>query len=250
MPRDFNSIEYGDRLTRALVSRGRTSLAIDETVVPVAQVLDATQAPYRRSGRKFYVHHLRMGTGLAGHAWYLRNLGPGACVVDYIMIQDRRSQLSGSIVNTGGTPDPYAIPLLQTVQSWRIGTARSSVIAGALAASGGSITLVANGFSTELLVCDQTTGPGSGEVQNLPMQLWQLLGGGVQLTIDFNNLWAFSTFPQEKVSFSNVDLVIPVGLPLPTQFCGVYIENVTAVDEDCSVTIAGRYFDDIPAPKQ
>lgn len=52
MPFPFGTGELATRIRRALDARGRIPLTFDEVVVPTFQVVDATRAPFRFSGRR------------------------------------------------------------------------------------------------------------------------------------------------------------------------------------------------------
>jgi hypothetical protein len=52
MPIEFNVGEFGRRLSRALTTRGRMPLDLDERLVPVVMTEDASGAPFRQRGQQ------------------------------------------------------------------------------------------------------------------------------------------------------------------------------------------------------
>lgn len=55
MPVGYGQGESATRLTRGLEARGRLPLELDTVVVPTVQLEDLSAAPFRRSGRRWYV---------------------------------------------------------------------------------------------------------------------------------------------------------------------------------------------------
>lgn len=73
MPLPFGTGELASRVRRALDLRGRIPFMLDEVVVPVQLVHDATTAPFRRSGRT---------------AWNTVNVQGGGATVPVIRIEN------------------------------------------------------------------------------------------------------------------------------------------------------------------
>ncbi len=55
MPFIFGSGEPVSRLRRALDVKGKVNLQVDETIVPVLQIFDATAPPFRRTGIRWFL---------------------------------------------------------------------------------------------------------------------------------------------------------------------------------------------------
>lgn len=54
MPFIFGSGEPVSRLRRSLDIKGKVSLQVDETIVPVLKIFDSTEAPFRRTGVRWF----------------------------------------------------------------------------------------------------------------------------------------------------------------------------------------------------
>lgn len=87
MPFTFGNGELTERLRRELDIRGKTSLQLDETVVPVVLAWDASLAGHRRDGFKAWGSIRCPAVALEFGVVQLRNLGAGPFVVTHLVIK-------------------------------------------------------------------------------------------------------------------------------------------------------------------
>jgi len=246
MPRDFGTPEYSDRMTRALATRGRSNLSLDENIVPVAKVLDATGAPYRSSGRRFTA---QVSIGAAAATIHLfRNPGPGAIIIDELFCNDARIPTTVSIDPNGtaftSNPDPFTFePSRGVNNAWQFGKATSL----AINTVGDTFTLVQVGSSTELLPQQDIAQP---QDRLESFEVYQ--SDGIAGTVAGMRLFfEFFLFEGERIHFKDLELVLPVGLPDSTQanfFPCFYLEMPS--NRARTFTILGRIFDDLAAPRK
>lgn len=86
MPLQFNVGEITERLRRALGTRGKTSYGLDETVVPVSLVMDASRAPYRRDERRWFMRPLSPAVAAQNSRVFLNNPTNQDMVIDWVTL--------------------------------------------------------------------------------------------------------------------------------------------------------------------
>jgi len=115
MAMQFGSGEPVSRLRRALDVKGKMNLGVDETIVPVLQIFDATEPPFRKTGvRWFFDTGVGSTAGEVGRLRIFHQL-PIDQVVDYIAF----SATAGAgviqfIVGQGGAAAAGGLPVFTT----------------------------------------------------------------------------------------------------------------------------------------
>lgn len=104
MPLTIQLGEVADRLRRALAVRGRIPTALDETVVPVVQLVDASQPPYAKDPAHGSSRHTRAALAANfSHIGWQAAVG-SILVVDSVLISNPNA--APSTIRVGITTNP------------------------------------------------------------------------------------------------------------------------------------------------
>jgi hypothetical protein len=104
MPLTIQLGEVGDRLRRALSLKGRIPTALDETVVPVVQLVDASQPPYAKDPAHGSSRHTRAALAANfSHIGWQAAVG-SILIVDSVLVSNPNA--APSTVRVGITTNP------------------------------------------------------------------------------------------------------------------------------------------------
>jgi len=204
----FGSGEQVDRLRRGLDIKGRVVLGVDEIVVPTVLVGDFTDAPYRKSGIRWWAP--QPVAAVVGELGRYR-------VFHQLPVDQLIDRLYFTAVN-------------QIIV--RIGSGVVGATAGATAAR-----------TTELVRLPLAGGAGGGAISR-PIGIFTLgdTNVGVTITADLLRL----TIGPTPTGFIPVEIVLPaVRDPSAPNFSTLTIESQNT-NTQMNVTASGLYFDTLP----
>ena len=205
----FGSGEQVDRLRRGLDIKGRVVLGVDEVVVPTVNVGDFTDAPYRKTGIRWYAP--AVVTAVAGELGRYR-----------VFHNNTVDQLIDKIILVADG----SINIL--IGSGAVGSA-----AGALAAR-----------TTELVSLPMQGGAGGGQISR-PIGIFTLTDSNVGPTV-LNTLIHYEINTNIPTTGLEVGIVLPaVRDPAAPNFSTLTIEAQNA-NTLFRVTCTGLYFDTLP----
>lgn len=156
MPLQIQLGELADRLRRALLVKGRLPLALDETVVPVVSLGDASQAPYAKDPALGSSRHTRAALAANfSHIGWQAAVGSILCV-DSVLISNPNA--APSTIRVGITTNPtqdasssiicVSRPFISPGNPARLAARKYDRVdvAQQISANEGSVTLAAAGF--------------------------------------------------------------------------------------------------------
>lgn len=213
MPAPFGTGEITTRLRRLLDLRGQFPMQVDETLVPVAMAQDMSQAPFRRSGRRWWILQVEAPGPAASGSIIINNDSSSFQMVDrvYAILGLPAAGLRG-ILNIGPCPQ-------------QAGAGQAPV-------------------TTEIIKLSSLAASPFGEFIGLRVLANALPPGA------FPQLSAFSDVSVAATGFGTpavlelkeLDMAIPPG--------GAMAIWSTQLNVTVSLSISGRFFDDVPRNTQ
>jgi len=206
----FGTGELVARLRRALDIKGKVSLGIDETVVPVFNIFDATRPPFRKTGIRWFADVL--ATGSAGNMGRVRifHNTPSDQLIDGLIFS----------VTAGGTP-----PAIQ----FFVGAGPAG-LAGGLAAR-----------TTEIVTLD------AGGVPSRPIPIQTFVDDITPTSLSQNFYSVVGDTSGEGSVILPVEIVIPAAKkdsPITNAPC-ITIE-ISATDQPFRLSATGLFWDAVP----
>jgi len=210
MAMQFGSGEPVSRMRRALDVKGKLNLAIDEVIVPILQLFDATRPPFRRTGIRWFADITASGgVGVMGR---IRIVNPTN--IDQL--------IDGMIfsVTAGGTP-----PAIQFF-----------VGAGPAGAAGGVAVR-----TTEVMPID------AGGVPSRPIPITTIVDTITPTSLSQNFYSVVGDTSGEGSVILPVEIVLPAakrGSPI-TNSPAITVE-ISATDQPFRLSVTGLFWDSLP----
>jgi len=206
----FGTGELVARLRRALDVKGKVSLGVDETVVPVFNIFDATRPPFRKTGIRWFVDRLVPGgVGVMGRIRIFHNTQSDQLIDGFVFN-----------IDAGGSPP---------APRWFVGAGPAGV-GGGLAAR-----------TTEIVQLD------AGGVPSRPVPIQTFVDTITPTSLSQNFYSVVVDTSGEGTVILPVEIVIPAakpGSPITNAPC-ITVE-IAATDQPYRLSVTGLFWDAVP----